>query len=99
MLKELAASPLVQPTSPFVDLKRRRGVTWLEPKVAVEVQYNDLTGGRLRAPVLRAIVTLRGRASHPGHLQPRQRGQPRTGLGSRPGSNPTDWPDTVQNHM
>jgi hypothetical protein len=40
-----------------VDLKRRRGVTWLEPKVAVEVQYNDPTGGKLRAPVLRGIVT------------------------------------------
>jgi bifunctional non-homologous end joining protein LigD len=52
MLKELAASPLVRPTPPFIDLKRRRGVIWLEPTVAVEVQYNGLTGGRLRAPVL-----------------------------------------------
>jgi hypothetical protein len=32
MLKELAASPLVRPTSPFVDLVRRRSVTWLDPR-------------------------------------------------------------------
>src|SRR5262249_24847803 len=53
LLTELAASPLARPTSPFADLPRRRGVTWLEPTIAVELQYNELTGGRLRAPVLR----------------------------------------------
>jgi bifunctional non-homologous end joining protein LigD len=53
MLRELAGSPLARSPSPFVDLVHRRGVTWLEPRVAVEVQYNEMTGGRLRAPVLR----------------------------------------------
>jgi len=27
-------------------------VTWLKPTITVEVQYNEMTGGRLRAPVL-----------------------------------------------
>ena len=45
----LAASPLARSTSPFANLPRRRGVTWLEPTIAVEIQYNDITGGRLRA--------------------------------------------------
>ena len=62
-LAELAGSPLVRPTSPFVDLPRRRNVTWLDPKLAVEVQYNDLTGGRLRAPVLRGLASSRFGAS------------------------------------
>jgi hypothetical protein len=51
LLAELAGSSLARLTSPFVDLTRRRGVTWLE------VQYNEITGGRLRAPVLRRIIT------------------------------------------
>jgi bifunctional non-homologous end joining protein LigD len=54
MLREQAGSPLTRATSPFIDLVRRRGVTWLEPRVTVEVQYN-LTGGRLQAAVLRRI--------------------------------------------
>jgi ATP-dependent DNA ligase len=45
LLAELAGSSLARPTSPFVDLSRRRGVTWLEPEIAVEIQYNDITGG------------------------------------------------------
>ena len=56
LLAELAASPLARPASPFKDLPRRRGVTWLEPTVAVELQYNDMTGGRLRARVLRGFA-------------------------------------------
>jgi hypothetical protein len=32
-----------------------RGLTWLDPKLTVDVQFNELTGGRLRAPVLRGI--------------------------------------------
>src|SRR5262245_28684730 len=55
LLTEIAGSPLARPTSPFADLSRRRGVTWLEPTIAVDLQYNELTGGRLRAPVLRRI--------------------------------------------
>jgi hypothetical protein len=78
-MTELATSPLVRRTSPFVDLKTRRGATWLEPRLTVEVQYNDLTGGRLRAPVLRGFGIRRaartgGRASNSegegGHQAP-----------------------------
>jgi len=64
LLAELAGSPLARPTSPFTDLPRCRGVTWLEPTIGVEVQYNEMTGGRLRAPVLRGFNRrrdLRGR--------------------------------------
>ena len=60
LLTELAGSPLVRPASPFADLTRRRGVRWLEPKLTVEVQYNDLTGRRLRAPVLRGLMAAQG---------------------------------------
>jgi bifunctional non-homologous end joining protein LigD len=56
MLEQLATSPLMRATSPFADVARRRGVTWLEPRLRVEVQYNEMTGGRLRAPVLRRLV-------------------------------------------
>ena len=55
LLGELAGSPLARAVSPFVDLTRRRGVTWLDPRVTAEVQYNEMTGGRLRAPILRKI--------------------------------------------
>jgi bifunctional non-homologous end joining protein LigD len=55
VLTELAASPLAMPTSSFIDLPRRRGVVWLEPSISVEVQYNEMTGGRLRAPILRGF--------------------------------------------
>ena len=40
LLGELAVSPLARSTSPFADVPRRRGVTWLEPSIAVEIQYN-----------------------------------------------------------
>ena len=36
LLGELAASPPTRATSPVADVPRRRGVTWLEPTIAVE---------------------------------------------------------------
>jgi hypothetical protein len=54
--REFAGSPLARPMSPFADLRHRRGVTWLKPRVAMEIQYDDLTRGRLRAPVLRQVI-------------------------------------------
>jgi bifunctional non-homologous end joining protein LigD len=51
MLRELARSPLVRDASPFGPWRRRQTV-WLEPRLSVEVQYNERTGGRLRGAVL-----------------------------------------------
>jgi hypothetical protein len=45
--------------SPFADLRRRRGVTWLPPSVTAEVTFAELVAGRLRAPVLRSITVPR----------------------------------------
>jgi hypothetical protein len=52
----LGEGPLARPTSPFADLPRRHGVTWLAPTIAVELQYKQMTAGRLRAPVLRGFA-------------------------------------------
>ena len=56
LLAELAASPLASQTSPFVDLPRRRGVTWLAPTIGVGPAYAEMTGARLCAPVLRRFT-------------------------------------------
>lgn len=45
MLRELEASPILRATAPFVDLARRRGVTWLESRLAVELSYAEVAGG------------------------------------------------------
>lgn len=50
------SKPLVRPTSPFAGRTARRGVIWLEPRLAVEVSYAELMQGRLRAPVLRRLT-------------------------------------------
>lgn len=39
-----------RPTSPFIDLRRRGGATWFEPRVAAEVMYAEMVDDRLRAP-------------------------------------------------
>lgn len=45
-------APLVRPTSPFADLTRQRGATWLEPRLVVQVAFTERTSdGRLRHPV------------------------------------------------
>jgi bifunctional non-homologous end joining protein LigD len=44
--------PLVRATSPFHELPRERGVTWLEPRLVAQIGYTELTDdGRLRHPV------------------------------------------------
>ncbi len=48
---------LVRATSPFADKSARHGVVWLEPRLAFEVSYAEVTQGRLRAPVVRRLVT------------------------------------------
>ena len=46
---------LVRGTSPFADKTARRGIVWLEPRLEVEISYAEVTQGRLRAPVFRAL--------------------------------------------
>jgi bifunctional non-homologous end joining protein LigD len=46
---------LVQPTSPFADLRRATDVTWLAPRLLAEVSYSELMEDRLRDPVLRQL--------------------------------------------
>jgi bifunctional non-homologous end joining protein LigD len=43
--------------APFSDLRRRRGIVWLEPRLTAEVTFAEIVGGRLRAPVLRHVAT------------------------------------------
>lgn len=42
--------------APFVDLRRWRDVTWLEPQLIAEVSYSEIVEGRLRAAVYRGLV-------------------------------------------
>ena len=44
------------PCSPFHEGPDIRRATWLEPRVKVELSYNEMMEGRLRDPVLRKIV-------------------------------------------
>jgi bifunctional non-homologous end joining protein LigD len=49
--------PLARPSSPFVDLRRDRDVTWIEPELVAQIAFTELTGDRrLRHP---AFVGLR----------------------------------------
>jgi hypothetical protein len=47
--------PSVRATPACADVERARGVVWFEPSADVEVQYNEMTLGRLRDAVLRAV--------------------------------------------
>ena len=40
-------------TAPCEGAGRQRGVVWLDPRIVVEVQFNELMQGRLRDAVLR----------------------------------------------
>jgi ATP-dependent DNA ligase len=45
-----------RPAPPFVDLRRARSVTWVEPRLEAEVSYAELVEGRLlRAPSWRGL--------------------------------------------
>jgi hypothetical protein len=46
---------LVRSTSPFADLTRAPGVTWLAPRLLAEGSYSELMEDRLRDPVLREL--------------------------------------------
>jgi bifunctional non-homologous end joining protein LigD len=61
VVTELVASVegLVQPTSPFADLRRATDVTWLAPRLLAEVSYSELIEDRLRDPVLRELRVAR----------------------------------------
>jgi len=44
--------PLAQPTSPFVDLQRQKGATWVGPHLVAQVRFHEWTAdGKLRHPV------------------------------------------------
>jgi ATP dependent DNA ligase-like protein len=43
-------------SSPFADVPRWAGATWFEPVLQAEVTYAEVMQGRLRDPVLRALV-------------------------------------------
>jgi hypothetical protein len=54
--KELLRRGREQTSSPFHDLDLSRGVTWLEPRLIVEVTYSELMEELLRDPVYRGVV-------------------------------------------
>src|SRR2546427_1840837 len=51
------SKPLVREMSPFIDKTAKRGVIWLEPRLAVEISYAEVMQRRLRAPVCRRLAT------------------------------------------
>jgi hypothetical protein len=51
--------PLVAPASPFVNLQRKRGATWLAPRLVVEVTFQEWLDGCLRHPCFRRIAVER----------------------------------------
>jgi ATP dependent DNA ligase-like protein len=42
-------------SSPFANISRWYGATWLEPVVQAEITYAEVMQGRLRDPVLRRV--------------------------------------------
>ena len=56
---EASVEGLMQPTSPFADLRRATDVTWLAPRLLAEVSYSELMEDRLRDPVLRELRVAR----------------------------------------
>jgi bifunctional non-homologous end joining protein LigD len=51
--------PLVAPASPFVNLQRKRGATWLAPRLVFEVTFQEWLEGCLRHPCLRRVAVER----------------------------------------
>jgi len=43
-------------TTPFHDFRLSRGVTWLEPRLRVELTYSEIMEGRLRDPLFRGLA-------------------------------------------
>jgi bifunctional non-homologous end joining protein LigD len=56
VIADILARVRTVPRSPFHDGPDTRRVTWLEPRMKIEVTYNEVMEGRLRDPVLRAIL-------------------------------------------
>jgi hypothetical protein len=52
----VTAGRLARATSPFADLTRARGVTWLEPELLAAATYSEIMDGRLRDPVFRGLI-------------------------------------------
>jgi bifunctional non-homologous end joining protein LigD len=53
---QIAERCRTRPAPACDDAERGRGVVWVEPRVIVEVTYSELMLGRLRDPVLRAVL-------------------------------------------
>jgi hypothetical protein len=47
------------PRPPFDEGPDTRRATWLEPRLKIEVSYNEMMEGRLRDPVLRRLLPTR----------------------------------------
>jgi len=59
----LPLQQLTVPTSPFINLPRRRDATWLAPQLVARVTYQEvMSDGTLRHPCLRGLD-----AGHPAH--------------------------------
>ena len=57
VLELLRAAKTPARTSPFTDLKKARGVVWLDARLCAEVTYAEVVSGRLRASSWRALLT------------------------------------------
>jgi hypothetical protein len=57
VVAELLERCPVRPTAPFQDPPKGRRIIWLEPRVRIELTYNELMEGRLRDPVFRGIAS------------------------------------------
>jgi bifunctional non-homologous end joining protein LigD len=55
LVTELRERLKARPTPACTAVDRMLGVTWVEPQVGVEVQYNEMMRGKLRDPVLRRL--------------------------------------------
>jgi hypothetical protein len=56
LVDQLVERCVPRATAACADAQRSRGVVWIEPRVVVEVSYSEIMLGRLRDPVLRALV-------------------------------------------
>jgi bifunctional non-homologous end joining protein LigD len=56
LIAELLERARVVRRSPFHDGPDTRLAVWLEPRVKVELAYNEMMEGRVRDPVLRAVL-------------------------------------------
>jgi ATP-dependent DNA ligase len=59
-----------RPSSPFAGAPRMRSVTWVEPRLEVEVSYAEIVEGRLRAPSWRGLARGDNDVAAPAYCPP-----------------------------